>query len=167
MKEKNKNMWKAIGTGMILGGAIAGGGVYASTVGAGNVSYSNASSGLSATNVQKAIDETYTNIATLKGIQATTICGNEFRSFVTSAGEKSITACAKNLDSTAGEFYKAATKAFGYTSEYCYLNWLQNNVSSSGWKECCSGVCKTIGGASSTCPTYCQDADSIVKYYQC
>lgn len=56
MKEKNKNMIKALGAGVVLGGAIAGGGVYASTVGANNVSYSNASSGLSATNAQGAID---------------------------------------------------------------------------------------------------------------
>ena len=56
MKEKNKNMIKALGTGMVLGGIITGGGVYASTVGASNVSYSNASSGLSATTAQGAID---------------------------------------------------------------------------------------------------------------
>lgn len=59
MKEKNKDMIKALGTGMVLGGIITGGGVYASTVGASNVSYSNASSGLSATTTQQAIDELY------------------------------------------------------------------------------------------------------------
>ena len=59
MKEKNKDMIKALGTGMVLGGIITGGGVYASTVGASNVSYSNASSGLSATTAQQAIDELY------------------------------------------------------------------------------------------------------------
>ena len=59
MKEKNKNMLKTFGTGMILGGVIAGGGVYASAVGASNVSYSNSSSGLATTNVQGALDETY------------------------------------------------------------------------------------------------------------
>lgn len=59
MKEKNKNMLKTFGTGMILGGVIAGGGVYASTVGASSVSYSNSSSGLATTNVQGALDETY------------------------------------------------------------------------------------------------------------
>ena len=61
MKDKNKDMIKALGTGMVLGGIITGGGVYASTVGAGNVSYSNASSGLSATTAQGAIDALYTN----------------------------------------------------------------------------------------------------------
>ena len=59
MKEKNKNMIKALGTGVVLGGVIAGGGVYASTIGASNVSYSNSSSGLSATTAQQAIDELY------------------------------------------------------------------------------------------------------------
>lgn len=59
MKEKNKDMIKALGTGMVLGGIITGGGVYASTVGASNVSYSNSSSGLSATTTQQAIDELY------------------------------------------------------------------------------------------------------------
>ena len=59
MKEKNKDMIKALGTGMVLGGIITGGGVYASTVGASNVSYSNSSSGLSATTAQQAIDELY------------------------------------------------------------------------------------------------------------
>ena len=59
MKEKNKDMIKALGTGMVLGGIITGGGVYASTVVASNVSYSNASSGLSATTTQQAIDELY------------------------------------------------------------------------------------------------------------
>ena len=57
MKEKNKDMIKTLGTGMVLGGIITGGGVYASTVVATNVSYSNASSGLSATTTQQAIDE--------------------------------------------------------------------------------------------------------------
>lgn len=59
MKEKNKDMIKTLGTGMVLGGIITGGGVYASTVVATNVSYSNASSGLSATTTQQAIDELY------------------------------------------------------------------------------------------------------------
>lgn len=59
MKEKNKDMIKALGTGIVLGGIITGGGVYASTVGASNVSYSNSSSGLSATTTQQAIDELY------------------------------------------------------------------------------------------------------------
>lgn len=59
MKEKNKDMIKALGTGMVLGGIITGGGVYASTVVASNVSYSNASSGLSSTTTQQAIDELY------------------------------------------------------------------------------------------------------------
>lgn len=59
MKETNKNMLKTFGTGMILGGVIAGGWVYASTVGASSVSYSNASSDLTSTNVQGAVDETY------------------------------------------------------------------------------------------------------------
>lgn len=66
MKEKNKNMIKALGAGVVLGGAIAGGGVYASTVGANNVSYSNASSGLSATNVQGGIDALASEASELK-----------------------------------------------------------------------------------------------------
>ena len=66
MKEKNKNMIKALGAGVVLGGAIAGGGVYASTVGANNVSYSNASSGLSATNVQGGIDALASQASELK-----------------------------------------------------------------------------------------------------
>lgn len=66
MKEKNKNMIKALGAGVVLGGAIAGGGVYASTVGANNVSYSNASSGLSATNAQGAIDALASQASELK-----------------------------------------------------------------------------------------------------
>lgn len=66
MKEKNKNMIKALGAGIVLGGAIAGGGVYASTVGASNVSYSNASSGLSATNAQGAIDALASQASELK-----------------------------------------------------------------------------------------------------
>ena len=45
--------------GVLLGSIITGGGVYASTVGASNVSYSNSSSGLSATTTQQAIDELY------------------------------------------------------------------------------------------------------------
>lgn len=66
MKEKNKDMIKALGTGMVLGGIITGGGVYASTVGASNVSYSNASSGLSATNAQGAIDALASQASELK-----------------------------------------------------------------------------------------------------
>lgn len=66
MKEKNKDMIKALGTGMVLGGIITGGGVYASTVVASNVSYSNASSGLSATNAQGAIDALASQASELK-----------------------------------------------------------------------------------------------------
>ena len=64
MKDKNKDMIKALGTGIVLGGIITGGGVYASTVGASSVSYSNASSGLSATNAQGAIDALYEKAST-------------------------------------------------------------------------------------------------------
>ena len=59
-------MIKVLGAGVVLGGAIAGGGVYASTVGANNVSYSNASSGLSATNAQGAIDALASQASELK-----------------------------------------------------------------------------------------------------
>jgi hypothetical protein len=64
--------------GVLLGSIITGGGVYASTVGASNVSYSNSSSGLSATNTQGAIDALYqtadTKLTKLKRIY----CGEYF-----------------------------------------------------------------------------------------
>ena len=66
MKDKNKDMIKALGTGMVLGGIITGGGVYAASVGASNVSYSNASSGLSATTAQGAIDSLASQASELK-----------------------------------------------------------------------------------------------------
>lgn len=62
MKDKNKDMIKALGTGIVLGGIITGGGVYASTVAASSVSYSNSNSGLSSTSVQGAIDALYTKV---------------------------------------------------------------------------------------------------------
>ena len=54
---KNDN-YKII-VGVIVGAIIFGGGVYASTIGATNVSYSNASSGVDANEVQTAIDKLY------------------------------------------------------------------------------------------------------------
>ena len=70
MKDKNKDMIKALGTGIVLGGAIVGGGVYASTVGASNVSYSNASSGITSTNVQGSIDELYKQVKEMESLES-------------------------------------------------------------------------------------------------
>lgn len=64
MKEKNEKKLKSFATGLAIGGILTGSGVYASTVGANNVSYSNASSGLSATTAQEAIDALYTKANT-------------------------------------------------------------------------------------------------------
>lgn len=64
MKENNEKKLKSFATGLAIGGILAGSGVYASTIGAGNVSYSNASSGISATNAQGAIDTLYKKAST-------------------------------------------------------------------------------------------------------
>ena len=52
--------YKLLVVGIIIGGILFGGGVYAAVIGAGDVSYSNATSGIAANNVQKAVDALYT-----------------------------------------------------------------------------------------------------------
>ena len=64
MKERNEKRLKSFAAGLAVGGILAGGGVYATAVSAGDVSYSNSSSGLSASNVQNAINALSTNAKT-------------------------------------------------------------------------------------------------------
>ena len=59
---------KSLVAGMAVGSILIGSGVYASTVSAGNVSYSNSSSGLNATNAQGAVNSLY---QTSKGLKST------------------------------------------------------------------------------------------------
>ena len=57
---------KSFIAGMAVGSILVGSGVYASTVSAGNVSYSNSSSGLNATNAQGAVNSLYQTSKSLK-----------------------------------------------------------------------------------------------------
>lgn len=56
---------------MAVGSILVGSGVYASTVSAGNVSYSNSSSGLNATNAQGAVNSLYQTSKSLKSTNDT------------------------------------------------------------------------------------------------
>ena len=71
MKERNEKRLKSFAAGLAVGGILAGGGVYATTVSAGNVSYSNSSSGLNATNAQGAVNSLYQTSKSLKSTNDT------------------------------------------------------------------------------------------------
>ena len=71
MKERNEKRLKSFAAGLAVGGILAGGGVYATTVSAGNVSYSNSSSGLNATNAQGVANSLYQTSKNLKSTNDT------------------------------------------------------------------------------------------------
>ena len=145
--------YKLLIIGIVLGVIIAGGGVYASTVGASSVSYSNASSGMTATNAQGAVDELYemstTRINQLKHMY----CGEYMYSSISNSGNP----CASGLKSTysdcastsgcssVADCKNAAIKTYGSISSYCQYNAISSNCSSltSGYNSCVNS--KLIG----------------------
>ena len=144
MKEKNKNMIKALGTGIVLGGVIAGGGVYAASVGASNVSYSNASSGLSATTAQGAIDSLASQANELKYFKYYYEC----HSVQVSKSEFSTKSYnIRGVFSFSG--YGQLFKNFGYSTTEGYVKSFSTNVG-----NCCknSSHCNASSG---TCYNKC------------
>lgn len=121
--------------GVLLGSIITGGGVYASTVGASNVSYSNSSSGLSATNVQGAIDTLYqtanTKLTKLRYMYCynvhsqkinTTDCNT---SNYTQAMANCVRTCQNNSTCK-----NEKEKEYGGTSEYCFSSVISSTCNS-------------------------------------
>ena len=132
--------------GVLLGSIITGGGVYASTVGASNVSYSNSSSGLSATNTQGAIDALYqtadTKLTKLKRIY----CGEYFHRIAGSdcSGFSSWYSNCMTGCSNQSACKSSAEKNYGDVHSYCVYNVLKNYCSgysyASGYDSCVNGT---------------------------
>ena len=145
--------YKLLIIGIVLGVIIAGGGVYASTVGASSVSYSNASSGMSATNAQGAVDELYemstTRINRLKHMY----CGeNIYNSLLSSNNSctSGLKSTYMNCASTTGcsaitDCKNSAIKTYGSISSYCQYTAISTNCSyaTSSYNSC---VNSKLGG---------------------
>lgn len=133
--------------GVLLGSIITGGGVYASTVGASNVSYSNSSSGLSATNTQGAIDALYqtadTKLTKLKRIYCGEyfhrIAGSDCSGFSSGMYSSCMSGCANQ-----SACKSSAEKNYGDVHSYCVYNVLKNYCSghsyASGYDSCVNGT---------------------------
>lgn len=132
--------------GVLLGSIITGGGVYASTVGASNVSYSNSSSGLSATNTQGAIDALYqtadTKLTKLKRIY----CGEYFHRIAGSdcSGFSGMYSSCMSGCANQSACKSSAEKNYGDVHSYCVYNVLKNYCSgysyASGYDSCVNGT---------------------------
>ena len=139
--------YKLFITGVLLGSIITGGGVYASTVGASNVSYSNSSSGLSATNTQGAIDSLYqvadTKLTKLKrlycGEYFYRIAGSSCSGFSSGMYSSCMSGCTNE-----SACKSSAEKNYGDVHSYCVYNVLKNYCSgysyASGYDSCVNGT---------------------------